>query len=193
MSVRAFLRPCSSEAGYTLPELLAVLTILGLVLTGLSQLLVSGTKAEFDMNQRFQAQLNARLALDRLRREVHCASSITPAGPASEVTLTLPSGCTAGTGAVEWCAVGSGSRFALWRSTSDPCGDTEDRMVADYLTTSTVFDHTVQSSLSLGQLSITLPVDLDPATPSRRYELQDDLVMRNTSRTCISGSPSPPC
>jgi prepilin-type N-terminal cleavage/methylation domain-containing protein len=193
MSVRAFLRPCSSEAGYTLPELLAVLTILGIVLGGLSQLLVSGTKAEFDLNQRFQAQLNARLALDRLRREVHCASSITPSGPASWVTLTLPTGCRGGTGSVQWCTVGSGSRFALWRSTADPCGDAADKMFADYLTTSTVFDHTVQSSNSLGQLSITLPVDLDPATSSQRYELQDDLVMRNTERTCISGSPSPPC
>jgi prepilin-type N-terminal cleavage/methylation domain-containing protein len=193
--VGALLRRRSSEAGYTLTELVAVLAILLVVLTGLSGLLVSGTIAQVDMTQRFQAQQNARLALDRLRREVHCASAIAPAGSAtSTITMTLPSGCRGGTGQISWCALpaGSGSRYALYRSTSDPC-DSSDKLYADYLTTNALFTHTVQSSESLGLLSVSLPVDIDPTSSRRKYMLQDDLVMRNTERTCISGSPSPPC
>jgi type II secretory pathway pseudopilin PulG len=173
-------------------ELVAVLGVLVIVLTSLTALFVSGTRAELDHNRRFEAQLNARLALDRLRREVHCASSISPSGPASSITMTLPSACYAGSGAITWCTDGSGSRYALYRSTEDPC-DKYDKLYADYLTSSTPFDHTVQSLDSLGNLSVALPVDLDPSSASQRYELQDDLVMRNTLRTCISGSPSPPC
>jgi len=190
--VHALLRRCNHEAGYTITELVAVMGILVLILTSLTGLFVSGTRAEIDLNERFQAQLNARLALDQLRREVHCASAITPAGSAATITMTLPATCLAGTGSITWCTVGSGSRYALYRSTSDPC-DASGKPYADFLTSGSVFDHTVQSTASLGQLAVTLPVDLDPASATRRYELQDTLVMRNTLRTCVPDSPSPPC
>ncbi|HEY2935179.1 MAG TPA: prepilin-type N-terminal cleavage/methylation domain-containing protein, partial [Gaiellaceae bacterium] len=61
-----------AEGGFTLVELLTVTVILTIVLTGLTTLFVQGSNAELDMNNRFQAQLNARLALDRLRRDLHC-------------------------------------------------------------------------------------------------------------------------
>ena len=41
-------------------------------MTALVSLFTSGAKAELDMNRRFEAQQNARLALDRMRRELHC-------------------------------------------------------------------------------------------------------------------------
>ena len=63
------------RGGYTLIELLAVLTIFMVVVTALTQLFVSGAKAELDANRRFQAQLSALLAptgmtLEALRRSV---------------------------------------------------------------------------------------------------------------------------
>ena len=75
--------------------MLVVLAILGVVLAGLTQLFVSATHAQSDQTQRGQAQQAARLALDKLRREIHCASTIsTPSGyPASSVTITLGSWC----------------------------------------------------------------------------------------------------
>ena len=183
------------ERGYSLIELLTVLIILGTVVGALTGVFISASSAEIEMNQRFQAQQDARMSLDRLRRETHCASSIAPSGPATSVTLTLPAQCKVASGAITWCALpvgGSTTRFRLYRSVSAPCGDAPDRIYADYLTTQTLFNHTVQSSASLGKLAVTLPVDLDPAKHGQ-YRLADTLAMRNTTRTCITGSPNPPC
>ena len=43
------------------------------------------------MNRRFQAQTQARLGLDRMRREVHCAMSVVdPSARRASATLTHP-------------------------------------------------------------------------------------------------------
>src|SRR5204862_1004290 len=96
MSPRRLLRALRRERGYTLVEMLATLSILGVVMGGLGTLFVSATNSEADMNNRFRAQQTARVALDKMRREVHCASTATPGnanGPTSSVTLTLASFC----------------------------------------------------------------------------------------------------
>jgi prepilin-type N-terminal cleavage/methylation domain-containing protein len=82
-----------AEHGFTLIELLVVLAIMGIIIGGLTQLLVSATHSETDQANRVNGQTEARLALDRLRREVHCGSSLT-ATSASSVTITLPGYCT---------------------------------------------------------------------------------------------------
>ena len=89
------LRRLRGDRGYTLVELLVVLAIFTTVVTALVSLFTSGAKAELDMNRRFEAQQNARLALDRMRRELHCASGITatPNTAVSSITVTLPSQC----------------------------------------------------------------------------------------------------
>lgn len=194
MSIR-WRRRLADDRGFTLVELLVVTVLFGVVVAAVTTLFVQATNAETDLNNRFQAQLSARLALDRLRREVHCASSVTPAGPASAITLTLPTYCKAGTGASKWCTAavnGSTTRFRLWRSAADPCGDAADRLFADYLTSGTIFNYVVQSSASLGKVHIELPIDVSTSKPGN-YMLTDDLVLRNSLRTCITGSPSPPC
>ena len=68
----------SDESGFTLTEMLVVLVILGVVLAALTQLFVSASRTEVDQTRRFQAQQEARLALDALRREIHCANAVTP-------------------------------------------------------------------------------------------------------------------
>ena len=124
----------ADDQGLTLVELLVVTVLFGVIVAAVTTLFVQATNAETDLNNRFQAQLSARLALDRLRREVHCASSVTPAGPASSITLTLPTYCKAGTGTSKWCTVGfngSTTRFRLWRSAADPCGDANPTVVPE--------------------------------------------------------------
>ena len=66
----------SAEDGFTLPELLVVLTIIGIVLGGLTQLFTSAVKSATDQTRRVDAQQDARVALDRLRREIHCGSTL---------------------------------------------------------------------------------------------------------------------
>ena len=64
----------TDSRGIALTEMIVVLAILVVVLTALTQLFVSASTAEVDMSNRVQAQQDARLALDKLRREIHCAN-----------------------------------------------------------------------------------------------------------------------
>jgi hypothetical protein len=61
------------------------------------------------------------------------------------------------------------------------------------LVSGSVFSSTVQSSASLWKLHVDLQVNASPKRTAETYELVDDVVMRNSIRTCITGSPVPPC
>jgi type II secretory pathway pseudopilin PulG len=178
-------RRLRAEGGYALTELLTVLVILTIVLGGLTALFISATKAEIDMRERFDAQQEARLAVDALRREVHCANAITPTVPSPTVTLTLPTGCPAALGwtSVSWCTVNVGtSRYELYRKNGTTC-DASGKKVADYITVANVFSYTAPTSTTRAKLQVDFPVDLNPADTSRAYKLTDGLVLRNTSPT----------
>lgn len=180
----------TDEKGYTLIETLAVLAILTTVVGAVMTLFVSGSKAEVEMNQRFQAQNSARLALDRLRRDVHCAEEAT-ASSSTAVTLEVP--CATG-GFVSWCSAavdGSTTRFGLYRIAASSGCDSSAQRVADYLTTGALFTYQTQSLSSLAKLRVDLPVKLDSMeTP---YRLCDMLVLRNSIRNGSTGSIAPPC
>ena len=71
---------------------------------------------------RFQAQQEARLALDRLRRELHCSSGITatPNTAVSSITVALPSQCPSSGGVaisvVYDASLVSTSRYSIRRT-----------------------------------------------------------------------------
>jgi len=188
-------RRLGAQGGYTLVEMLTVLLILGVVMGGLTTVLASATNADAHMNNRFQAQQATRLALDKLRREVHCSSAATPTGTTtSSITLTLPTYCKTYTGSasVTWCTRSvSTNRYALYRVNSATC--TGGVKWADFLTpTSTaavcsgalcVFNYTAQSTSSLAKLHVDFPVNPQPTHTVDTYELVDDLVLRNSSRS----------
>jgi prepilin-type N-terminal cleavage/methylation domain-containing protein len=175
--------------GFTLSEMIVVMAILGIVLAALTQLFVSASKAQVDMNNRFQAQQNGRIALDRLRQEIHCASGVVGTPTASSVTITLKSYCpTNGTGAdgsFTWCTVGASAPYALWRYPGAACSGTG-RKWADNLTTAAAFSPVYAApavgSGALGTISVDLVVDLTPSDTRQRYELKDNIVLRNTTR-----------
>jgi type II secretory pathway pseudopilin PulG len=173
----------ASTAGYALTELVTVLAILSIVLGGLTALFVSATRAEVDMQKRFDAQQEARLAVDALRREVHCASAITQTGPSPTVTLTLPTGCPSGSGTVTWCTVNvATSRFQLYRKAGTTC-DSAGKRYADYLTLANAFSYSAPTTESRAKLHVEFPVDVDLDDGISSYKLVDDLVLRNTSPT----------
>jgi hypothetical protein len=114
--------------------MIVVVAILLVVVGALAQLFVSASRAQTDMSNRFQAQQNARLALDKLRQETHCASdaaqgtdgtALAAATAYSSVRLTLPGYCptnpttttaTPVTAYATWCtALVSTGRYQLWR------------------------------------------------------------------------------
>ncbi len=178
--------------GYTLSEMLVVLAILGVILAALTQLLVSATTAQADMSKRFDAQQNARIALDRLRGEIHCATTVAGTPPASSVTVTLGSYCptySSGQPLVTWCTqTVATNRYALWRypgSTPVSCGVTAGGVRwADYLTTATVFTaYAAAGGGNLAKLTVVLPVDPTPNDAKQRYTLSDDIALRNSARS----------
>jgi prepilin-type N-terminal cleavage/methylation domain-containing protein len=184
--LRRLRRLVSGRAGYTMIELLMVLAILGTVVGALTTLFVQATNAEFESNRRFQAQQVARVAVDKMRREIHCASAITPAGATSSISVTLPSQCpsvcppspTVCVGGqppiiVTYDTAGSGQRFQLRRNGVK---------LADYVTLQNAFNYTAPvSGASLGKLRVTLPINTKP-TNGREWRLVADMVLRNTTR-----------
>jgi prepilin-type N-terminal cleavage/methylation domain-containing protein len=197
--VNGRLRAVRGQAGFTLTELLTVMVILSVVLAGLTALFASATTAEGDMRERFEAQQEARIALDAIRREVHCASAITQTGPSSTVTMFLPTGCPSGSGSVTWCTRSAGSdRYQLYRKAGASC-DSTGKQYADYLApdpTSSdpttvcgsppslcVFEYTAPTATTRAKLQVEFPVDLKPSDTSRAYKLTDALVLRNTNPT----------
>lgn len=176
------LRRLRSQSGYTLIELLVVLSIFMVVLTSITTLFVSGAKAELDANRRFEAQQNARLAVDKMRREIHCASALTLTSAAS-ITITLPAGCPTAGGVqvtvVYDTQLVSASRYTLRRTKSGGPVET----IADYVTTGNLFSYTAPSTSALGQLRVDMPVNLYPNEAWKTWRLATDIVLRNTTRS----------
>jgi prepilin-type N-terminal cleavage/methylation domain-containing protein len=170
-------RLLASERGYTLIELLQVTVILGVVLGAIMVLFVNATTAEVDMNRRFQAQQSARVAVDRMRREIHCSNAITPTGAAASITVTLPSQCPSAGGAqvniIYDTSLVETNRYQLRRN-----GVT----VADYVTAANAFDYTAPTQQKLGILRVDLPVNVKPSETHKTWRLTTDIVLRNTTR-----------
>jgi prepilin-type N-terminal cleavage/methylation domain-containing protein len=169
------------EAGYSLVEMLTVMVIMSVVLGGITDIFVSGSKAQAEQENRFQAQLATRLAMDKIRKDIHCASDVTPYSTTS-VTLKLPSGCG---GDTSWCTAavaGYSSRYRLYRQSGTTCG-TNGTMVADYLTSGSVFpafNHTVGCQC-LASLQLDFAVSNKGSTRDK-YELTDTVFLRNSTR-----------
>ena len=176
----AFVSPkLGDEGGYSLVELIAVLAILSTVLTALTSLFVSGIRTQADVDKRVRAQQQARIAADRMRREVHCASNVTVTSPA-KITVRLPGHCpTAVGGAItdviyEAVAVpGYTNRFRLKRANV---------VVADHVTSSNLFSYVPASSAALGKLQVNLPINVRPNEGWKTWALETDIVLRNTQR-----------
>jgi Tfp pilus assembly protein PilW len=176
------------EGGYTLVELIGVLAILLTVLTALTALFASGARAELDANRRLEAQQEARLAVDRMRRELHCASGVTlnPADSATvdgkvvyrKITATVPGHCPtavggAATSVVYETAAVAASRYELRR---------QGARIADRITASHPFSYVAPSASTLGRLTVDLPVNVNPAEGWKSWRLVSDIVLRNTVR-----------
>ena len=170
-------RLLACERGFTLIELVQVTAILTAVLTGLTMVFIRATNAEMQMNERFQAQQHARLAVDKMRREIHCASGITPTGPTGSITVTVPSQCPTSGGSqasiVYDLQMVSANRWRLRRAGV---------AIADYVTTNSgVFDYTAPAVGKLGTLRVVLPINTD-ASNQYVWRLEADIVLRNTIR-----------
>ncbi len=185
------------ERGYTMVEMLVVMLILGIVLTGLTTVFVSGSHAEIDLNRRFQAQQQARLALDKIRADLHCASAAEVDATYGYLKIAENSNCSSTN--VTWCAAASPNmtgRYALYRTTNTTtsrCGasDTSKLLVADYLTRGTGLWSFSAPTGMLELISVDFPISVNPSSSRDVYELKDTIVARNSARcaaTCTQSN-----
>jgi prepilin-type N-terminal cleavage/methylation domain-containing protein len=175
--LRRLPRLAAREGGYTLIELVMVMAILGVVVGALTTLFVQAMTAEADANRRFKAQQDARVAVDKMRREIHCSDQITPAGTSASISVRLPSQCPTSGGSqttVTYDVVGSGQRFQLRRNSV---------VLADFVSEQNAFFYTAPvTGTSLGKLRVTLPINTTPTNGLKEWRLVSDIVLRNTSR-----------
>jgi prepilin-type N-terminal cleavage/methylation domain-containing protein len=207
------MRRLCGESGYSLFELIAVMAILGIVMTGITAMFVNGSHAELQNNYRFQAQQSARLALDRLRQDVRggCAANV-PATSKLVVTYVPPTGTNGAAdptqcGAVVsnasyrkvvYCALTSptlNTSYALYRSeaTDNSCTTSNGILIADRLTTNVVFS--TSATIPIGQfqtVNVTLPVSFKTQTFGAPYTLAQTITVRNSVRQTTNATTSCP-
>ena len=171
-------RLLASDRGFSLVELLQVTAILSVVLGALMIVFLRAMNSELEMNRRFQAQQEARVAVDKMRREIHCASSVTPIGTSGSITVTLPGQCPTAVGhalttVVYDTQLVSAGRYRLRRGGV---------RIADYVTAQNVFTYTEPATGKLGTLRVELPVNVRPSQSGQTWRLVADVVLRNTTR-----------
>ena len=208
MSVWPVRARLGDERAVTLTEVLVVMAILVVILGGMTTLFVAAGHSQGDQTNRARAQQEIRLALDSLRREIHCAANIDGTVPGSSIEITLGDYCptySAAQPSVLWCTktLIAGERYVLLRyafsgALPSPfvCGDTiiggSQVPRADSLIFANVFEtytppDTPPGSRNLGKLKVVLSGDLTPTDTNQRYTLEDEIALRNTSRV----TPSP--
>jgi len=174
------------DAGYSLVEMLTVMVIMSIVFAGITDIFVSGSKAQADQDNRFQAQLTTRLALDKLRRDIHCAYDVTNY-TTSFATMKI-TGCSGGD--VSWCTsavAGYTNRYRLYRQLGTSCTSGGGTMFADDLVSGAVFPtnpttlHTTGCGC-LEALDVDFKVSLKRSVTVDTYELTDSVYLRNSAR-----------
>ncbi|HEY8107921.1 MAG TPA: prepilin-type N-terminal cleavage/methylation domain-containing protein [Gaiellaceae bacterium] len=182
------------EDGMTLPELLTTMAILGIVMTAILGVSVSGLHATTDLNQRFQAQQDGRVALTKMRNDVETACSastvklngaLVAAGTAGD-TVTLDDSCVTGGQQVTWCATSSNGSapFTLYRRVGATCTASTGVKEAQNLTTKADFTSVITTGYH-PQLTVNLPLDanLKPGRAANQdlYTLNDTMMLRNAA------------
>jgi len=185
------------EEGQTFVEMITTMAMLSFVMAAVAALFVSGLHAQTDMDQRFQAQQNARLALTSMRSEIRnsCVAPVVYSTAASATPLaagvyggkvTLASACSGGvaTSNVTWCADSStgAAPFGLYRQTGTACAYNNGVKRADQLKTTSVFALSTTSGRR-PMLALSFPVDANLSTANGVYTLNDTVMARNSAAT----------
>jgi prepilin-type N-terminal cleavage/methylation domain-containing protein len=179
------------EGGYSLVEMVTVMAIMSVVFAGLTSVFTSASKADLDMQNRFNAQLNTRVALDKLRTDAHCAYDVSPNTPnpwtSQQSTVTFKISACGGSD-VTWCTVqqtGSTTRWDLYRQVGSTCGSASPALrVAKSLTSATPFTAFAHATGCgcLASVGVSLTVGMNRNVLTGLYRLQDTIYLRNSTR-----------
>jgi Tfp pilus assembly protein PilW len=177
-------------------EMITVMLIMSIVMTGITTVFIQGSNAELDMNNRFQAQTNARLGIDKIRKDIHCASAVT-AQSATSVTFTDPC-ISVSASNLTWCTATVSGDIGLYRQLGSTCSSASPaQRQIDRLTTSSVFSYQAPWTGSLALVYVNLPINTATAknvsSSSDTYRLCDGIVLRNSTRIGAGSYAASPC
>jgi len=189
--LRTLIRRLRDERGMTLVELLTVMALLGIVMTAVIVLDISGVRTQTNLTSKFNSQTMLRTGLNRMRADVHLACSET-AQSATSLTLSMPPSCN-GTSLVTWCTSGSGTRYGLFRIASAN-GCSTGQKLGDYLTSGSIFTYyapdSPTNSWALAREHVDITVNATPTNSKLAYHVVDDITFGNSAR-CVTGTNCP--
>jgi prepilin-type N-terminal cleavage/methylation domain-containing protein len=201
----------TSQAGFTLIEMVITMAIMSIVIGGLTTMFVQGNNAETDLNDRYLAQQTVRQAISQMRSDGHhaCNAVLTgnssvlfyywdsapangddPECPTSETKSPAftTANCTTALCAT-WCTRLVGTVYELYRLPgASTCGVSGGTVEANYLTTGNIFTYTAGVSSGtdahdLSLLYLDVPVTLRSSKKYDKYEVTDVIVLRNSTRS----------
>ncbi len=195
---RRIVQTLTRQEGMSLVELLVVMVVLLIVLASLTGAFVSALHAQVDQTRRFDAQENARQALDRMRKDIHCAHGVTDPGDndSGGETIVLTETNTTGTAecpgliltgasSVQWCTIpvaGATNRYQLYRENDvdNACDGDASTFMVDYLTRADLWASPTCVSGQYPTVEVSMPVAIDPVNhPESGYTLGDEIALRN--------------
>jgi type II secretory pathway pseudopilin PulG len=153
----------------SITELLVACAVLVILMAGVTDIIVSGSRASENTTAQINAQQNLRVGFDRLEFEGRCASSATLVASGAGVTFVLPPQCAHGAGTYTWCV----SAGVLHRYGGSSCSGTS-QIFASGLTSATPFSlltstgtlPRLQVSMAIGKVSESDLITLRNASPS---------------------------
>ena len=188
------------EDGFTLVEMLSVMVLLGILLSPIVTSLVATMSAQARQASAVTAQEQARLALERMRLDIHCAHSVgaplanSSGGSTIILNETNASGLAECLGllaqnasSVQWCTVpypASRTRYRLFRE-DDPsveCSGSLSTFQVDYLRQSSVWATPGCTGGAVPTVSVALSIAVSPGTTAAAsYDLDDQIALRNAT------------
>ena len=171
---------------------------MGIIMAPLIDSMVSALNAQAKQVNVVASQEQARLAMERMRKDIHCAHSVSAAtlnddgGYTVLLTETNVTGVAECPGllslnasAVQWCTIpvaGGTGRYRLYRE-DDPdknCDGVDSTFQVDYITQANLWSLPTCTGGQYPTLNVVLPVAI--ASGSKlvgNYDLQDQIALRN--------------
>lgn len=191
-------RRLACQSGLSLVELIVVLVITTIIFGPIVNSFVSALNEQARQLDVATAQEQARLALQRMRKDIHCAHGVTtPAENSSDgYTLILTETNTTGTAecpglisqdasAVEWCTIpigGSSSEYDLYRenNANDSCEAGASTFEVGDISQANLWSVPTCTGGEYPAVAVSIPVEIDlSSTQQGTYDLADQIALRN--------------
>jgi prepilin-type N-terminal cleavage/methylation domain-containing protein len=182
-----------ASGGFTLIELLVVTVILSIVLGAVAVGFTSALTGEGRAISRATGEENARLALARLRLDLHCASGVNGLNENADggwtITLNIdPNACPQvslqeNAIGIQWCTVRLGEkRWRLYRENALDCDASHSDFMVDYLVEANPWTLVGCSPGRAEALDVRFHFNPTPDKLVDSYILEDEVALRNSTR-----------